>query len=171
MKWYLKVRAMYGTAKWAVLRRQRAQELARLMPSGKLSPSFRYVEFATKDGMPIPLRSVKTLRWFCVNVLEVLREQFGPCYVTSGYRHFHYNASIGGASDSRHVWDKRPTEPAVDVSFARGTPEQWAQAAAGILRRHGIGGGIGVYRRLRFTHIDLRKVSARWAGSGEPQSW
>lgn len=167
MNWYEKVKAMFGTSKWAVLRRQRIAELRRLMPDGRLSPHFRYVEFATKDGMPIPIRSVRRLRWFCANVLEPLRDEFGACYVTSGYRHFHYNASIGGAADSHHVWDKRPLEPAVDVSFARGTPKEWAVYAEGRLRRHGVGGGLGVYRRLRFTHIDLRPVAARWAGKGE----
>lgn len=167
MSWHEKVRRMYGTAKWGVLRRQRLGELRRRFPDGRISAHFRYVEFFTKDGMPFPIRSIRHIQWLCVHVLEPLRDEFGSCYVTSGYRHFAYNASIGGASDSRHVWDKRPDEPAVDVSFVRGGPVEWADSAHELLRARGIGGGIGIYRRLRFTHIDLRRAFERWNGKGE----
>lgn len=167
MQWHLKVRAMFGTAKWTALRRWRTSELRRLMPAGKVSTHFRYVEFCTKDGTPIPTLAVPGLRRLCTILLEPLRAEFGPCYVTSGYRHHAYNRSIGGATDSRHVWDKRPLEPAVDVTFARGTPAQWAQRAEELLRGQRIGGGVGTYSALGFVHLDLRSVHARWAGSGD----
>lgn len=167
MIWHLKVRAMFGTAKWATLRAWRRAELRRLCPNGKVSPHFRYIEFATKDGTPIPVLALPGLRRLCHAVLEPLREIYGPAYISSGYRHYHYNASIGGASDSRHVWDKRPAEPATDVIFARGTPEQWAQTAAGLMRKNGVGGGIGTYRVLGFVHLDQRRAADRWSGSGD----
>lgn len=167
MLWYETVRSMFGTSKWAALKAWRRSELKRLMPDGKVSEHFRYIEFYTKDGTPIPTLAVPGLQRICRLMLEPLRAEFGACYVTSGYRHFHYNRSIGGASDSRHVWDKRPNEVAVDVTFAHGNPDAWARAADGLLDARKIGGGLGTYRNLGFIHIDLRPHAARWSGSGD----
>jgi uncharacterized protein YcbK (DUF882 family) len=97
-----------------------------------------------------------------------MRAKFGPCHVLSAYRHFKYNQRIGGASDSRHVWDKHPGTPAFDLSFAEGTPEQWGNYARQLMARNNEGhGGVGKYKAMRFCHVDLRPWAANWRGSGE----
>lgn len=164
MEWHLKVRRMYGTARWEVLKAWRRRELRKRFPDGKISEHFRYIEFFTKDGTPFPLLAVPGLQRICRTVLEPLRDEFGACYVTSGYRHYAYNEAIGGVADSRHVWDKRPLEPAVDVILARGTPAEWAAVATHLMAREYVGGGIGTYTRKHFVHLDLRIRKARWVG-------
>jgi hypothetical protein len=45
---------------------------------------------------------VANLEALCVNVLEQVREQFGPVRVSSGYRSPQLNRAIGGAANSQH---------------------------------------------------------------------
>ncbi len=92
-------------------------------------------------------------------VLVPMRHQFGPCVVTSGFRTVRHNAAVGGADYSRHRYDVFPSEPAVDVKFSRGTPEDWAAAAEHPLAHRG---GIGVYKG--HVHLDRRPGRARWSG-------
>jgi uncharacterized protein YcbK (DUF882 family) len=136
------------------------------LTAARLSPHFRLVEFACHDGTPVPAECVGLLRDELVGqVLEHLREHFGSCHVLSGYRHARYNASIGGARDSRHIY--RPDARrglAADVWFPQGGVSDWAAAADYRLRQLGWGGGVGVYARQRFVHIDTRRVHARWTG-------
>lgn len=160
--WWQKVRNMYGTARWTLLKAQRHRGLKKKYPNGKVSAHFRYQEFATHDGTPIPLNATRGLEAHCRRFLEPLRSQFGPCHVLSGYRHYHYNRAIGGASDSRHDWDKHPTACATDLVFARGTPAQWGAAAARLRAKHGGWGGIGIYPRSGFVHVDSRDYKADW---------
>jgi uncharacterized protein YcbK (DUF882 family) len=131
-----------------------------------LTPHFRLAEFACRDGTPVPASCVELLRdELCAQVLEHLRERFGACHVLSGYRHQRYNASIGGARDSRHIY--RPDGRrglAADVWFPKGTVAEWAGVADTRLRALGWGGGIGTYPRQRFVHIDSRRELARWRG-------
>lgn len=151
------------------LRAWRRAKLAHRFPDGKVSPHFRYVEFATHDGTPIPASDANLigLRRHAHLILEPMREHFGPCHVLSGYRHRAYNARIGGAADSRHIWDNHRGEPATDLTFVHGDPEAWGDFAARLCARQGIGGGIGKYRGMGFVHVDLRPGAARWRGSGE----
>lgn len=162
----------FGTPKWAVLRRQRLAAIKRHWPNGKISRHFGYREFFCRDGMPFPTRAIPHLEWYCKNVLEPMRERFGPATVSGPYRHYWYNRRVvKGASLSFHVWDRyvdgtaSGSALACDLSFARGTPKEWADYAASILRRFGRGGGIGVYNRSRFTHVDSRRQRSRWPGN------
>lgn len=127
----------------------------------QLSPHFHLREFHCKNGARVPMAARPALRRLCRDVLEPLRREFGPCTVMSGYRTRAYNASIGGARFSQHIYDDGPESVATDLVFSRGTPEQWARAADRIMRG---GGGLGTYPRSGFIHVDNRKGRARWTG-------
>ena len=121
-----------------------------------LSPHFRLEEFRCKDGTAVPKASVPALKRLCEDVLEPLRERFGPCTVMSGYRPTAYNRSIGGARFSQHIYDLHPNTVAADLIFARGRPGEWADAAEPLLQRGGLG------RYPGFVHVDNRGTKARW---------
>lgn len=123
----------------------------------KLSAHFSLWEFGMDDGHLPPPNSVFYLITLCEKVLEPMRARFGVCTVTSGYRTTSHNALVGGARDSRHLYDVHPTTPAVDVAFRTGTPEQWTAMA--ITMRVG---GVGTYKR--HVHLDRRRNRARWTG-------
>jgi uncharacterized protein YcbK (DUF882 family) len=147
------------------LKAWRRWRLKRLLPDGKVSPHFRYAEFATKDGTPIPVRALPGLRELCRDFLEPMRERFGPAHVMSGYRHRAYNAKIGGARNSFHIWDEHPTDCASDVIFATGTPDEWGEEARELrARKRGGRGGVGVYPWHGFIHMDVREYQADWRG-------
>lgn len=133
-------------------------------PKTKLSDHFRLAEFACRDGTRVPLDCYELLRSELVaQVLEPLRRKFGPCHVLSGYRHARYNASIGGARDSRHIYRQdRARGLAADVWFVRGGVEDWARAASARMDSLGWGGGVGRYPNQRFVHIDTRRHRSRW---------
>lgn len=133
----------------------------RPVAEGQLTPNFNIREFACKDGTPAPSYMEGPLRDLCRRVLEPLRKEFGPCTITSGYRHAAYNRSIGGASQSYHVYEIRRSQPAADVTFASGTPQQWANRARQLL---GNAGGVGLYPRSRFVHVDTRTYRSDWSG-------
>ncbi len=149
-----------------VLRVLRKRTLRQRFPNGKLSPHFRYIEFFTKDGTPIPIAAIPGIQRMCRVLLEPMRAKFGACFVTSGYRHYAYNKALersGAVSNSRHVWDRHPTSPACDVTFATGTPEEWGDFARELMQRSNSGnGGVGKYRRMGFVHLDLRDRVDDW---------
>lgn len=124
-------------------------------PSTRLSPHFRLREFAMDDGTPAPIEAENGLARLCRDVLEPMRARFGVCTVTSGYRTRLHNHQVGGARDSRHLYDVHPSTPAVDVKFAKGTPEQWAALAISMKV-----GGVGLYKG--HVHLDQRRGSVRW---------
>lgn len=146
------------------LRAWRKRELARRLPTGMVSTHFRHVEFWCKDGTPIPTKAIPGLQAHCRRFLEPMRAKFGPCTVMSGYRHERYNRSIGGAPNSQHDWDKHPTGVATDLIFARGTVDDWGREAKRLRNLSGGAGGIGLYHRQRFIHIDSRPTRADWTG-------
>ena len=130
--------------------------------NGKLSPSFAVGEFDCHDGTPVPAAAIRALDVLVWSVLEPLRDEFGPCRVLSGYRHRAYNASIGGARHSQHIYDDTPGSVAADVRFERGSPREWYDAARKLL---GEGGGTGLYVRSGFVHVDNRPYRAEWRGN------
>lgn len=125
---------------------------------GRLSPHFRVEEFNCKDGTAVPKGSVEALTRLANEVLEPLRERFGACHVMSGYRHQAYNRRIGGARFSQHIYDQHPKSVAADLTFARGRPSEWADAAEPLLGSGGLG------RYPSFIHVDNRGARARWSG-------
>lgn len=125
----------------------------------KLSPHFSLSEFHCHDGTRVPEAAIPALRELCVHMLEPLRGKYGPCKVVSGYRHRAYNARIGGARFSQHIYDDQPGSVAADVIFQRGSVAQWARSARWrfntkrIWRRRRRGGS-GRYLRSGFIHVD-----------------
>jgi uncharacterized protein YcbK (DUF882 family) len=123
----------------------------------KLSPHFATEEFRCRDGHDVPASSIPALRELCVNMLEPLRAKYGRCHVNSGYRTRPYNASIGGARYSQHIYTDTPGSVAADVTFAKGGPAQWARSARWRFRfkpvwRKRARGGVGLYGS--FVHLD-----------------
>lgn len=134
--------------------------------AGRLSPHFHVVEFDCHDGTPVPRASYDALKAHCGAYLEPLRAKYGAVHVNSGYRTLSYNASIGGASMSVHVydanWQHSPWAVAVDHVAAGASPSQvqaWHEA-----NTHPDGMG----RYGSFTHVDNRNrigwADSRWVG-------
>lgn len=132
------------------LRTRRSQiDVERAKQEDKASEHFLIEEFDCKDGTAVPRSAYPAVRRLAREVLEPMRDKFGRCGITSGYRTRPYNADIGGASQSQHIYDDSPDSVAADAWFERGTPAQWADEA----RRLGIG-GVGQYNRSGFVHVD-----------------
>lgn len=136
----------------------------------RLSPHFVVEEFDCKNGAKVQPRDYAGLRMLCAVYLEELRRKFGPVTVLSGFRTAAYNASIGGARNSFHVYTMHDgNDQAVDIMCARGTPAQW-HSTANWLRNHKMKGrgGLGLYPATRsrrgFVHIDMRDYRADWKG-------
>ena len=74
-----------------------------------LSPHFKLVEFTRSataqarhiDNTPNE-EQIKNLKFLCDNVLEPLREQFGPIIIGSGFRCPALNTAVGGVKNSQH---------------------------------------------------------------------
>lgn len=124
---------------------------------GELTPHFHLEEFRCHDGVGVPLVAVRRVKGLCQRYLEPLRTRFGPVTITSGYRHARYNAAVGGAPRSHHVYEWWPGSPAADVQPARGSPEEWAA----FLRQLGAR-GVGTYHS--HVHVDARRAAAYWTG-------
>ena len=75
----------------------------------QLSPHFKLVEFTRSataqarhiDNTPDE-EQIKNLKFLCDNVLEPLREQFGPIIIGSGFRCPALNTAVGGVKSSQH---------------------------------------------------------------------
>jgi hypothetical protein len=130
---------------------------------GMISEHFNVREFDCHDGRRVPKAAEPALVRLAVQFLEPMRKKFGPARVLSGYRHKAYNRSIGGALFSQHDYDDDPTTVAADLTFAKGSPAQWAAEARRLSDRLGFG-GVGEYRNSGFVHMDNRRYKARWSG-------
>ena len=130
----------------------------------RLSPHFVVEEFDCRDGTKVQKRDYNGLEYLCRQFLEPLRAKFGPVTIHSGFRTKSYNAKVGGASKSFHIYTIHDgNDQAADVSCRRGTPREWHAFMAGIRRRKRNGrGGLGLYRT--FVHVDIRDNKADWRG-------
>ncbi|MFP5317390.1 MAG: YcbK family protein [Acidimicrobiia bacterium] len=128
-------------------------EPPRILEGGELTPNFSVWEFACNDGTPVPDAALPGLRRLCQDVLQPLRDRFGTCHVTSGFRTEAYNAAVGGATASFHIYTLHLHEQAAaaDVYFESGSLSQWAGYADQLL---GGGGGVGAYPAQGFLHVD-----------------
>lgn len=127
--------------------------------TGQLTAHFNVREFDCHDGRRVPAIAVPALTLLCRKILEPLREEFGSALVLSGYRPRDYNARIGGARYSQHIYELTPSSVAADVVFAKGNPAAWERAAISLRA-----GGVGRYDRSGFVHVDNRPYPARWTG-------
>lgn len=126
--------------------------------AGQLSEHFHVREFACKDGRHVPAVALPALKRLIDQVLEPLREQFGRCTVMSAYRPADYNARIGGARFSQHIYELTPSSVATDLIFESGRPGDWHRFCETTLQV----GGLGLYPS--FIHVDNRPGTARWPG-------
>ena len=118
--------------------------------SVRLSEHFKVYEFRCKDNTN-PIFVSPTL----VRVLESIRKHFNkPVHINSAYRNPAYNAMIGGAKNSMHMYGM-----AADIHIDGVTPKQIADFAETLMPDSG---GIGIYDN--FCHIDVRYVKSRWNG-------
>lgn len=77
----------------------------------KLSKNFSLAEFTKSqaalrlglDNSPSP-QDIEALEKLCINVLQPVRDYFGPVVITSGYRSKTLNEAIGGAATSQHCY-------------------------------------------------------------------
>ena len=124
-----------------------------------LSTNFVLAEFHCCRGhcpaAAVPSAAVPALRRLVTEVLQPMRDRFGACTVHSGFRNDAHNAHVRGEDNSHHLYHRRPTSPAADVSFARGDVEAWATEARRLFQRLGNIGGIGRYPAQGFVHCDL----------------
>jgi hypothetical protein len=87
------------------------------------------------------------------NLADVLRERFGaPITVLNGLRPETYNAAVGGAKRSQHIWGR-----ALDLT-ARDMPK--LRSVALVMYRAREIGGLGLYRGN--IHIDTRPQRSAW---------
>jgi len=115
-----------------------------------LSPHFKRAEFACSCGC-----GFDTIDHTTLEILEAVRVAFdAPVIVTSAARCRSYNAAVGGASRSQHIYGR-----AADIKVQGHEPEDvhnW------IARRYPEA-SLGLYRT--FVHVDTRSGGvARWKG-------
>lgn len=118
----------------------------------QLSAHFRVREFACQDGSDAVLVAPRL-----VMVLETIRTHFGAAVtINSGYRTPQYNAKVGGVAHSQHCYGT-----AADITVKGQTPEAVAAYARQLMPDWG---GVGIYAKKGFTHIDVRETKADWTG-------
>lgn len=75
-----------------------------------LSDHFTLFEF-TRSGYAIEneldnipnASQIASMKALCRNILEPLRQQFGPIIISSGFRSLEVNRGVGGAQSSQHL--------------------------------------------------------------------
>ena len=119
----------------------------------KITDHFRVREFKCSDGSDTIFISQAL-----VEILEDIRCHFGkPITINSGYRtDFHNNKTKNAAKYSQHKYGL-----AADISSKYVRPSQIAAYAETLLPNTG---GIGLYIKDGFVHIDVRTTRARWNG-------
>lgn len=97
--------------------------------------------------------------------LEELRRRAGaPVAVISGCRCKAHNDAVGSTDDSCHFSTAEKKTRAADI-FVRGmTQVELFRLASGVLAF--ARGGIGIYPKRGFIHVDVRGVRARWGKIG-----
>lgn len=108
------------------------------------------------DGGPLSTAQTKANALQTMWQLEAMRHALGdqPLNITSGFRSYSCNSSVGGASDSQHLYGR-----AADLV---GTPSLCTMAKQA--RYHGFGGifGPGYPGHNDHTHVDIR-TSNSWS--------
>lgn len=118
----------------------------------KLSTNFTVAEFACMDGSDAVLVAPRL-----VMVLQSIRSHFAaPVTINSAYRTPQYNAKVGGVAHSQHCYGT-----AADIVVKGKTPAQVAAYAREIMPDWG---GVGIYAKQGFTHIDVRAEKSDWTG-------
>lgn len=120
------------------------------------SANFKASEFDCNDGTAVPPKYYANVQKL-MKQLEVLRtEMGGSISINSSYRTPKHNKSVGGKSNSQHLYAK-----AADIVVKGYTPKQ-VHAKIEELTKAGkmTQGGLGLYNS--FVHYDIRGTKARW---------
>lgn len=116
----------------------------------KLSTNFRVQEFACNDGTDTVFVAPRL-----VMVLQSIRSHFGKAVnIHSGYRTPPYNEKVGGVEDSQHTYGT-----AADISIKGVSVADVAAYARSIMPEWG---GVGIYKKQGFVHVDVREIRADW---------
>ena len=106
-----------------------------------------------------------TTGWnLCKEFLEPLRKKYGRVRINSGFRTAAYNRTVGGASNSMHIYTAHDgNDQAADIRCAKGGPRDWHRTLNAIrAKERGGKGGLGLYGS--FVHVDIRDYKADWRG-------
>lgn len=120
---------------------------------GDLTAHFSSREFRCRDGSEHPIDCG------LLTMLEAIRCHFdAPVTITSGYRSSAYNAAVGGATNSRHLYGDAADfqVPQKEISEVH----RWCNEMFPV-------SGLGIYTRgagWGWIHIDNRGSRARWTG-------
>lgn len=88
-----------------------------------------------------------------IDYLELKRNGLGkPLHVNSGYRCTRHNKDVGGKRGSIH-----PTGKAADISFGDTDITDKSSLFQDA-------DGLGIYKKQKFLHVDVRGYTARWFG-------
>lgn len=134
---------------------------------GQMTEHFNIKEFKCKANGEVLLNADFIDH---VQRLEVFRVWYKRVMiVNSGYRTPEYNASVGGATHSKHLLGIA-SDIALPMSefsayskerqeeYLQHVKEKWTE----LCNADGLGGGIGFYDT--FVHLDSRKTAAFWDG-------
>ena len=113
-----------------------------------LSKHFKREEFACKCGCGFDAVDTELL-----DVLEDVREMFGPTHISSACRCLEHNTNIGSKNTSQHVRAK-----AADITCGLVPKTLYLYLDAKYRNKY----GLGLYPG--FVHVDVRDVKARWVG-------
>ena len=124
-----------------------------------ISPNFLISEFACNDGTDSILLDDNLPK-----VLQRIREVIGnkPIKVSSGYRTPAYNLKIDGATNSYHTKGM-----AADIVIDAISTTDICRAAETALSEIKIPGGICLYLKQNFVHVDTRDVKWRGQDAGD----
>ena len=118
--------------------------------TSRLTEHFFRSEFACRCGC-----GGNTVDWELLELLTFIRKHFNsPVSVHSGFRCPAHNAAVGGKENSYHLRGQ-----AADISVRGILPDLVGEVAD---QANPYGYGIGVYSG--FTHLDVRRDTARWTG-------
>ncbi len=117
-----------------------------VLPSDKLTPYFRVREMTCKCGCNQCEVSMELME-----LLDMIRERFGPIIVNSGFRCVTHNTAVGGSANSMHMQGK-----AADIWAQNATVDELADFAESLLPGTG-----AVIRYKNFVHVDVRKKKLR----------
>lgn len=139
---------------------------------GDLTKNFSRHEFCTNDKArtPWPDSELQALQRLA-DTLQVVRDTLAmPITVVSAYRHLAYNTKVGSKPTSQHTErnSEKDTPPcAADIRCGDDATEELYKLILHMIRSGQIpNGGVGVYPRSNFVHIDDRChygiPKARW---------
>ena len=132
-----------------------------LGPNSQISPNFKVSDFDCHNGERVPKAAYEGLIKLVTGYLQPLRDASGgPVSINSGYRPPSYNASIGGASNSQHLYSHNT--PGSESVAADVVSSKWSVEKVHSFMDDLNIGGLGRYST--FCHCDNRPTKARWNG-------